>query len=227
MNRFLMGMTAGAAGVMLLGQGAPLRVPSPAEGGPLGTAQPVELELQLGKTVYPVRVNQPFNVTTPKGERVQAVVRRRDVLRYSGTGVTFSYPRQLKLNATRDESSRTLELEGHGSILALVQVFTVPTTPAAVRKQYSDSFRREFKSRGGKFTVKTIHHRIAGAARTGELFEWALGGERIRSEIYTFQIGQGTVAVLLQRSADEEVPAKRYFAILADSLRATKVEAED
>ena len=227
MNRFLLGVSAGAAGALLFTQTPPLRVPAPTESGPLSSAQPVELELQMGKSVYPVRVNQPFTVTTPKGERMEVVVRRRDVLRYSGTGVTFSYPRQLRLNATRDESSRTLELEGHGSILALVQVFTVPTTPAAVRKQFSESFRREFKSRGGKFTVRPIHHRIAGAARSGELFEWALGGERLRSEVYAFQLGRSPVAVLLQRSADDEVQAKRYFAILADSLRATKVEGEE
>lgn len=226
MNRVALGFGLGLAAASLLGQTTTtIPVPVPSAGAappppPAAPAQPVELEMRLGRNVYPVRINQPFTVTTPKGEKVDVVIRRRDVLQFSGGGIRFSYPRQMQVTTQSSGGVLTISAESVGSTLALIQVFNVPTSPASVRKQLADTFKKEFRERGAKsVTSRPAQRRMLGAVRSGELLEWAVAGQRLRSEIYAFQKDGATVAVVFQRPAEDEKQAARYFTIISDSLR--------
>src|SRR5689334_25363361 len=110
MNRVLAGVALGFAAATVLGQTTttiPVPVPKGSSttpsAGAATTGQPVELEMRLGKNTYPVRINQPLTVTTPKGEKVDVVIRRRDVLQFTGAGITFSYPRQMQVSTSNAE----------------------------------------------------------------------------------------------------------------------------
>lgn len=221
MNRFWLGVGLGSTVTALfLAQAPPLAVPSPAGAPPPSPSQPVELEAQVGKNVYPVRINQPITIVTPKGERVPLLVRRRDVLHFTSGPVSFSYPRQMQVSSETGDGYVTVTAESVGSTVALVQAYTAATTPDAVRRQLSTSFKREFAARGGKLSgSKPSQRKIAGGTRQGERLEWVLAGQRLRSEIYAFNKGEVVLAVVLQRTADEEKQASRYFAIIADSLK--------
>src|SRR5688572_360383 len=106
MNRILIGFTAGIAAAAAFGQAPP----------------GAELEIQVGKNTYPVRVNQSVTVTTPKGEKVPIIVRRRDVLSFSSAEVSFLHPRQLQPTSSTSDGVKTITLEGTDSPLALIQL---------------------------------------------------------------------------------------------------------
>ena len=227
MNRVLAGVALGFAAATALAQTTttiPVPVPKGSSTTPAAAAapngQPVELEMRLGKNTYPVRINQALTVTTPKGEKVDVVIRRRDVLQFTGAGITFSYPRQMQVSTQSAEGVTTVTAESLGSTLALIQVFNVPTSPADVQKQLADSFRKEFKQRGaGGPTYKPVQRKIGGASRKGALLEWNLAGQRLRSEIYAYQKDGLVIATVFQRAAEDEKQATRYFAIISDSLK--------
>lgn len=228
MNRVLAGVALGFAAATALGQTTttiPVPVPkgsstTPAAAAGGSTGQPVELEMRFGKSTYPVRINQALTVTTPKGEKVDVLIRRRDVLQFTGAGITFSYPRQMQVTTSNAEGVTTVTAESLGSTLALVQVFSVPTSPDAVQKQLADSFRKEFKQRGASGpTYKPMQRKIGGTSRKGALLEWNLAGQRLRSEIYAYQKDSLVIAAVFQRAAEDEKQATRYFAIISDSLK--------
>jgi hypothetical protein len=182
---------------------------------------PPEFELRVADTIYQVAPDQPFTITTPGGEKVQAVLKRKEILRFTSPEIAFDYPRGMKVSSERSAGLLSISAEATESPLALIQVYSVGTTPAEVRKSLVGELTTRFKNEKARFlpgSGRATKRKIGGTDRDGQALEFMLASLKMRSEVYTFAKGKAVVAVVLQNSADDEALAKKYFQVVTESL---------
>jgi hypothetical protein len=202
-----LGVLAGVGATAVVGQNAPALAPA-------------EFDLQVGKTVYAARVNQPLTITTPKGEKVPVTIRRKDVLRFQSPTLTFLYPRQMQVDAQTLGGVTHITVESVNSPLALLQVYPEPATSAQARRDLVEGLAKEFRDRGGRVSgPRPTRRAISGIGREGDLLEIDLAGSKLRAEVFAFPRGKQVVAAVFQHDMDDDATARRYFAIIADSLK--------
>ncbi len=91
----------------------------------------------------------------------------------------------------------------------------------AVRSNLMESFQNEYTSRKAQFLKGSGSHvkrRIHGVEREGQVLEYTLGGQRMKTEVYAFQKGKRVVALILQHDVSEADLAKKHFSIITESL---------
>lgn len=206
MNRFWIGSFL-CAGVLAFG-------PGPA-------VSQAEFEIRVGGAVYEAVPDRPLSVVTPKGERMEIVIRRKEILRFADHGVSFNYPRLMKVSSEKQSGVVTITAESAASPLVLVQVYPAPSTETEVRASLVENFRDQFKSRKAEFLEGSggaVRRAIRGVARQGQALEFLLGGQRMRTEIYAFPKDGRVVALILQHDLEDADLAKKHFSIITDSL---------
>ena len=180
-----------------------------------------EFEIHVGKTAYDVVPDRPFSIVTPKGERVEIVLRRK-LLRFAEHGISFNYLPPIKVSSEKGSGLVTITAESAYSPLILIQLYLTPIAPGAVRTTLLDSFRNEFKSRKARFlkgSGETLKRRFHGVEREGQVLKFVLGGQRMETEIYAFSKDKKVIAIILQHDLSEADLAKKEFSIIADSLQ--------
>ena len=185
-------------------------------------APPSEFELRVGTTKYDVAEGKTFTIVTPKGERVELVLRRKEVLQFSQHGASFNYDSSMKVSVTKEFGTVTISVESTASPMAIIQVYSVPLTPEEVRDALLQSLREEFKSRGADFlegSGKTVKRQFRDVDREGHYLEFLLGGERMRVEVYAFRKGDTVMSLMLQHLASDNELAKKNFSVITSSLQ--------
>lgn len=180
-----------------------------------------EFELRLADTKYDVAEGKPFTIVTPKGERVEVVLRRKMVLEFSDHGATFNYDSAMKVEITKELGMVTILLSSTASPMAFIQVHSAAVTPDEVRDSLLQSLREEFKNRGAEFlesSGRTVKQQFRGVERDGQSLEFLLGGERTRTEVFAFKKGNTVISVMLQHMTTEAELAKKYFSVITSSL---------
>ena len=181
-----------------------------------------EFQLQVGKITYDVTPGKPVTIETPDGKRVEVVLKRNATLRYAGHGVAFDYPREMTVEVDDEDELASINVDGPGSILAVVQVMAAGGNPDPYRDLLRDQLKKEFSDRGGKAMEgdgKAVRRKIGGVERLGTTVRFTLAGEPLKAEIYAFPKGKNVVTLLLQAADDDAEQARTYFATLAESLR--------
>ena len=181
-----------------------------------------EFELRIGNAKYDVAEGKPFTIVTPKGERVELVLRRKEVLQFSQHGASFNYDSSMKVSVTKELGTVTISVESTASPMAIIQIYSVPVTPEEVRDALLQSLRDEFKSRGADFlegSGKTVKRQFRDADREGHYLEFLLGGERTRVEVFVFQKGNTVMSLMLQHLASDGELAKKNFSVITSSLQ--------
>lgn len=181
-----------------------------------------EFELRIGNTKYDVAEGKPFSIVTPKGERVEVVLRRKEVLQFAEHGVSFNYDSSMKVEVTKDVGVITISVESIASPIAMIQIHSVSASPDDIRNVLLQTLRDEFKSRGAEFlegSGKTVKQQFRGVDREGQYLEFLLGGERLRMEIYAFQKGNTVISVMFQHLASDVDLAKKNFSVITSSLQ--------
>ncbi|GIX46724.1 MAG: hypothetical protein KatS3mg131_0935 [Candidatus Tectimicrobiota bacterium] len=196
-------------------------------GGQAGDAQaqpsPAEVfELHLGGRVYEVSLDRPFTLVTPAGERVELVLRRREVLRYETPELAFDYPAALRLHREIESGITTLTLEGVASPFVLIQLY--PGSPAAadILANLVAAFLDEYAGRQAQFLSGNntpVSRLMGGHSRDGRQLRFRLAGQEMVTEIYAFAKPNAVVAVVLQHDTAEASLAERYFAIVTRRLQ--------
>ena len=184
--------------------------------------QAPEFEIQVGNTKYDVAEGKTFSIVTPKGERIELVLRRKEVLQFSEHGVSFNYDSSMKVEITKELGVVTISVESIASPIAMIQVHSAPQNPDEVRDALLQSLREEYKSRGAEFlegSGKTVKRQFRGTDREGQYLEFLLGGERMRAEIYAFQKGNTVMSIMLQHLVSDVELAKRNFSVITNSLQ--------
>jgi hypothetical protein len=187
-----------------------------------GRPPTVEFELSVGNTMYDVAEGQPFSVVTPKGERVELLLRRKAVLQFADHGVSFNYDPALKVSTAKEVGVVTISVESTASPLAMILIYSIALTPDEAVTSLMQGFRDEFRSRGAEFlegSGKTVRRPFRGVTREGQALDFLLAGERTRLEVYAFQKGTSVIAVVLQHLASDAELAKKHFGILTDSFQ--------
>lgn len=185
-------------------------------------APTVEFELRVGSTKYDVAEGKTFSIVTPKGERVELVLRRKEVLQFSDHGASFNYDSAMKVDVEKELGVVTITATSTDSPLAIIQIHSAAVSPAEVRDHLLQGLREEFKSRGAEFlegSGKTIKRQFRGTDREGVHLEFLLGGERMRMEVYAFQKGNTVMSIMLQHLVIDDELAKRYFSVITNSLQ--------
>lgn len=184
-------------------------------------APALEFELRVGNTKYDVAEGKTFSVVTPKGERVELLLRRKEVLQFAEHGVSFNYDPSMKVDVTKELGVVTISVESIAS-LAMIQIHSIPVSPGEVRDTILQSLREEFKSRGAEFlegSGRTVKRQFRGVDREGQYLEFLLGGERMRLEVYAFQKGKTVMSIMFQHLASDVEPAKKQFSVIINSLQ--------
>lgn len=185
-------------------------------------APTVEFELRVGSTKYDVAEGKAFSIVTPKGERVELLLRRKEVLQFADHGVSFSYDSSMKVAVAKELGVITISVESTASPLAIIQIHYAAVRPDEVRDALLQGLREEFKSRGAEFlegSGRTVRRQFRGTDREGQYLEFILGGERTRLEVYAFQKGNTVMSIMLQHLAGDAELAKRHFPVITNSLQ--------
>jgi hypothetical protein len=181
-----------------------------------------EFELLIGNTKYDVAEGKTFSIVTPKGERVELVLRRKEVLQFSDHGVSFNYDSSMKVEVTKELGVVTIAVESIASPIAMIQIHSVPAKPNEVRDVLIQTLREEYKSRGVEFLEGSggpVKRQFRGMDREGQYFEFLLGGERMRAEVYAFQKGNTVMSVMFQHITSDVELAKKHFSVISNSLQ--------
>ena len=181
-----------------------------------------EFELLIGNTKYDVAEGKTFSIVTPKGERVELVLRRKEVLQFSDHGVSFNYDSSMKVEVTKELGVVTIAVESIASPIAMIQIHSVPAKPNEVRDALIQTLREEYKSRGVEFLEGSggpVKRQFRGMDREGQYFEFLLGGERMRAEVYAFQKGNTVMSVMFQHITSDVELAKKHFSVISNSLQ--------
>lgn len=181
-----------------------------------------EFELLIGNTKYDVAEGKTFSIVTPKGERVELVLRRKEVLQFSEHGVSFNYDSSMKVEVTKELGVVTIAVESIASPIAMIQIHSVPAKPNEVRDALIQTLREEYKSRGVEFLEGSggpVKRQFRGMDREGQYFEFLLGGERMRAEVYAFQKGNTVMSVMFQHITSDVELAKKHFSVISNSLQ--------
>jgi hypothetical protein len=184
--------------------------------------QAPEFELQLGNSKYDVAEGKTFSIVTPKGERVELVLRRKEVLHFAEHGVSFNYDSSMKVEVTKELGVVTIAVESIASPIAMIQIHSIPAKPNEVRDVLLQTLRDEYKSRGAEFlegSGGTVKRQFRGMDREGQYFEFLLGGERMRAEIYAFQKGDTVMSIMFQHLTSDVELAKKHFLVISNSLQ--------
>lgn len=180
-----------------------------------------EFELHIGESVMVVRLDEPFTVTTPAGEKLEMVLRRKAVLRYEGPEVVFDYPSELQLSREVTNGVATLTLEGSASPFIMVQIYPAPNTPEGVLHTLIEAFKNEYQQRQATFLSdnnREVVRHIGGVSHQGRALKFRLGGQAYVTELYSFVKNGAVVALILQHDVAEAELAERYFQIVTGSL---------
>lgn len=181
-----------------------------------------EFELRVGNTKYDVAEGKTFTIVTPKGERVDLVLHRKEVLQFAEHGTSFNYDSSMKVAVTKEMGVVTISVESAASPMAIIQIHSAPVTPDEIRDALLQSLREEFKSRGAEFlegSGKTARRQFRDMDREGQYLEFLLGGERMRLEVYAFQKGNSVMSIMLQHLASDAELAKKNFSVITTSLQ--------
>ncbi|MCB0258984.1 MAG: hypothetical protein KDH97_08385 [Calditrichaeota bacterium] len=188
---------------------------------PLG-AQQAEYEVEVAGQTYSATDNQPFTITSPQGEQFEIVIRRKETVEYNDNGIAFRYYSDMTFSTENDVGVITLTLDASESPLALIQIYSVPTTPDLIRKSLVEAFRNEFKSRQAEFLEESGREKIIqfnGVDCRGTVLEFYLARQRMQTEIYAFAKGASVIAVVLQHDMEDQELAEKYFSEIAATLR--------
>ena len=181
-----------------------------------------EFELRVGNTKYDVAEGKAFSIVTPKGERVELVLRRKEVLQFADHGVSFNYDSSMKIEVTKELGVVTISVESIASPIAMIQIHSVAASPNEIRDALIQSLREEYKSRGAEFlegSGKAVKQQFRGMDREGQYLEFLLGGEKMRLEVYAFQKGNTVISMMFQHLASDLELAKKNFSVITNSLQ--------
>lgn len=185
-------------------------------------AQQTEYDVEIAGQSYSAIDSKPFTITTPQGEQLEIVIRRKETLEYNDNGISFRYYSDMTFSTENDVGVTTLTLDATESPLALIQIYSVPTTPDLIRKSLVEAFRNEFKSRQAEFLEESGREQIIqfnGVDCRGTVLEFYLARQRMQTEIYAFAKGANVIAVVLQHDMEDQELAEKYFSEITATLR--------
>ncbi len=184
--------------------------------------EPAEFELQVATNKYDVAAGKTFSIVTPKGERVELLLRRKEVLQFAGHGTSFNYDAAMKVSVTKEWGVVTITVDGTTSPMVIIQLHSGEISPEEARDALLQGLREEFKSRGAEFlegSGKTATRQFRGMEREGQYLEFILGGERTRVEVFAFRKGNTVMSIMLQRFNSDAELANKYFSLITTSLQ--------
>lgn len=179
-------------------------------------------ELQVGDRVYEVVLNQPLTVVTPKGEEIELLLRRKEVLHYAGHGLAFDYPSAMQLSSETEGGVTTLTLEGVASPFVLIQIYPPSNSAERILANLLNAFENEYTSRQAQFlrgNKGSVQRSIGGATRQGRVLKFNLGGQQMVTEVYAFPKDGSVVALILQHDTEDAALAEQYFDIITANFR--------
>ena len=183
---------------------------------------PAEFELQIGPSKVDVPLGQPFTLTLPNGDKVEAVLRRKPGIEFSGSGISFTYPSDMRVQTERESGFDTFTVQGADSPLAIIQVYRAPIEDLALLKTLVGTMRQEYRKTGARIipgTDRAVKRKVAGAERTGKGFDVKVSGSLFTLEIYAVRVNGRSVSITLQHDQNEGRLAKKQFATITESLK--------
>ncbi len=172
-----------------------------------------ELEVEVGGAIYDATDGKPLEITTPKGERLRLTVRRKQLLHWNGEGVQFDYPREMTPTVERGEGLVTITVNSTSSPLVMIQLFNLPTDPAALEAMMMKELKANFVQRGAAIRVadKPIRRNVHGVDRSGKQLVVEIAKEKQVLEIFALRMGNRAVILNLQYNQDDEALANKQF----------------
>jgi len=186
------------------------------------TNSQAEFDLQVGDRTYEIIPGQPTSIVTDAGDTIEVILCQKEILRYSGHGISFEYHHEMKLSLDSEADVVTITVESLKTPLALIQVYSsqfIASEP--LRALLAQAYWEEFRARDAEFIYDSEEFTtrpIAGVDCQGGLLDFILAGQRMKVEIYTFTREDAVIAMIFQHDIAETVLAERYFKIIADSF---------
>ncbi len=188
-------------------------------------AQTSEYDVRLGGKTYTAKDGEPVAVVTPSGEKLQLVVEKRNVLKFSDPDISFSHGSDMEVTSETDEGIKTITAECVDSTLFMVQVLPDKAPSNEAMDRLLDSFQEEFtklKATFPKDRIVVARRNIGGTERTGKKLRFSLGEYRHETEVYAFGNGDKTFSFTFQSDHEDREAAEKRFKVITDSFVWTK-----
>lgn len=156
------------------------------------------------------------------GQRISVSVKGVETMEFQEHGVSFSYPSEMKLGQESFYGIKQITLESMDSTLLMIQVFPAETTPVELQRDLLAGFREEFANLGARFPAKSTapcKRSIGGVERQGIELSYALGDLAHKSEIYTMQKNDKTLAIVFQYAEEDKGKATPRYDVVTESFK--------
>lgn len=190
--------------------------------GVVGSAQASEYEVQLGDKTYIVKDGEALSVVTPRGETLRLVVKRRPILTYSDADLTFDYSSDMKVSSTNELGGKTITVECENSSLFLAVIIPEKVSAAETVDSIIAGVRAEMSGLAATFPDDNLveaKRTIGGVDRIGSKLRFTLGSLRHETEVFVFQKGSKTIALVFQADHEDRAVAEKYFKIISESIK--------
>lgn len=182
----------------------------------------IEYELIIGERLHKVALGVPFTIVTPRGEKLDAVLRQKEWRAFSDYGLSFNYSKEMTVSSESTSGVPTIYLEMTQSPFAMIQVYSAPNTVESILSILKQSFETEFKSRKAEFfqdSGRAVTHQIGGSERAGVRLSYVLGGQKMLTDVFAFSKNDKVVALILQHDTEDAELAERVFQTITDTLK--------
>ncbi len=151
--------------------------------------------------------------------------------RYSGSGITFTYPQGWKVKAEDQKGLSAITVSRDPVTFAMIQVYGPGVQPKLIEDATAKGFRKALGDKLVKGSDKAVARKVLGADRKGQAMEFQVAKEaRVRVEVFAFAAPsrKKVVAITMMSNTLVGGDAGKAFAQVLSSLKEQpdKKEAE-
>lgn len=179
-------------------------------------------EVILGGQAYAVEDGKPSQVTLPDGSKLDLVVRKPKVQQFTGKAISFLYSSEMKVASEKELGMTMITAECEKSPLFVAQIFPYQLSPEEAVDTFILTIKEQFKSFNAVIPENPIslaRRNIGGKPIQGKVLRSMIGDLANQTEVYAYNKDGKTIAMMFQTDSEDQELAKRYFKIIADSIK--------
>ena len=170
---------------------------------------PMIFSLEIDGKKIPIELDKPIDLET-KGPGAKVTLRAEPHRVFSFGGLRFHYPRDMGFEADLGtEGLKLWTLDGN-AVVIMVQYYKERQDYEDLRKEYTDNMVKSVGRRNVKVESSTLT--LQKKTLTGSTLRLNMAGTKLAQSVYSFQVGDDSVVLVLQDSLTDDGAITEEFA---------------
>lgn len=183
----------------------------------------VEYVLEVEGKSIPVAADAPFTIDLPDGKKLRAVLRLKPEIEYEGYGLSFRYPRGLRVTSESEEDGvAQIHVEDESSLLITLSRFSGDSAAHVSVEEFAVSALESFEDAGidpEDFEKSRVKREIAGKEREGFRTRFRFAAQRLTFDTYGLIGQERSVIITFQHDDEDAARARKAFDLLCATLK--------